>query len=366
MQATHPTAAPALLLRAIDDPLVLAAVDAHRWEALLSCARRNGVLAYLAERALASGVMERLPEAPVRHMMIARTAAARLAQVARSELEHVRRVLQPAGVPLLALKGVAYLLRHMPHAQSRLLSDIDVMVPREHLDLAERMLLDAGWQLTTQDPYDERYYRTWSHELPPLLFPGRILAVDVHHTICPPVSRLRPDPRRFWDSAVAVDDSGVKVLAPADSVLHAAVHLFFDSDFDGRFRDLLDLHEMLRAFDADVAAWDSLVVRARAHGLGRPLYYALTTLRHVLSTPVPVAVLREIQAFAPSRTTARWMSHTLQTVLAPIDPEAWPQAHRGRLWLLYVRSHWLRMPAHVLIPHLLRKSLRQRAAAEGG
>ena len=32
---------------------------------------------------------------------------------------------------------------------------------------------------------------------------------------------------------------------------------------------------------------------------------------------------------------------------------------RGSLWLLYVRSHWLRMPPHRLIVHLTRKALRR-------
>jgi hypothetical protein len=54
------------------------------------------------------------------------------------------------------------------------------------------------------------------------------------------------------------------------------------------------------------------------------------------------------------------MNRSLAMVLSPIDPESWPPAHRGRRWLLYARSHWLRMPAHLLIPHLVRKSLRRR------
>lgn len=365
MTRAVPAAAPALLLRAIADPSILAAIDPAQWEGLLSCARRNAVLAYLAECAVTSGIIERVPPGPARHLLAARTSAARLAQLARWELDRVLRVLQPAGIPLLALKGVAYLVRGMPHAATRILSDIDVMVPRDRIEAAERALLDAGWQATTTDPYDQKYYRTWSHELPPLLFPGRLLAVDVHHTICPPVSRLRPDPARFWADAVTMDDTGVKVLSEIDSVLHAAVHLFFDSDFDGRFRDLVDLHEMLRAFGDDEAAWGRLIDRARAQGLGRPLYYALTTACRVLATPVPSAVLREAHAFAPPRATGAWMERTLQTVLTPIDPEPWPPAHRGRLWLLYVRSHWLRMPAHLLVPHLVRKSLRPRTAVEG-
>jgi len=53
------------------------------------------------------------------------------------------------------------------------------------------------------------------------------------------------------------------------------------------------------------------------------------------------------------------MANTLETVLTPVDPQIWPPANRARLWLLFVRSHWLRMPAHLLVPHLVRKSMRR-------
>jgi hypothetical protein len=278
----------------------------------------------------------------------------------------VRRVLQPAGIPMIALKGVAYIVRAIPHAATRILSDIDVMVPRDRIDEAEAALLAGGWKGTKLDPYDQRYYRRWSHEIPPLSYPGRLLGVDVHHTICPPRSRLRPDPSRLWADAEPAGDTGVRVLSPVDSVLHSAVYLFFDSDFDGRFRDLVDLHELLAAFGPRAEFWPALIVRAREQGLGRPLYYALATLSAVLRTPIPAPTLRDARAFKPNPTTDGWMRKTLDSVLTPIDPARWPPAHRGRLWLLYVRSHWLRMPAYALVPHLLRKSARRAAGETAG
>jgi hypothetical protein len=353
---------PALLLDAIRDPHSLAALDPVAWERLLSCARRNAVLAYLAGLATSAGITDDLPEKPRAALLSATLAAARLAQLARWELDRVRRALRPAGVPLIALKGVAYLVRKMPHASTRLLADIDVMVPRDRIDDAEQVLLAAGWQGTTLDAYDQRYYRRWSHEIPPLLYPGRLLEVDVHHTICPPFSRLRPDAEQFWADSEPGVDAGLRLLSPVDTVLHAVVHLFFDSDFNGRFRDLLDLHELLAAFGAEEAFWPALLERAHGQGLGRPLYYAFTTLSGVLGTPIPVEAMNEVQEFKPSLLIDRWMTRTLNSVLTPVDPERWPPAHRGRLWLLYVRSHWTRMPAHLLIPHLARKSVRRAQA----
>jgi hypothetical protein len=349
----------ALLIESMLDPRTLVGLDAAAWERVLSCARRNAVLAYLAERAASADIIDSLPEIPRAGLVSARMAAARLAQLARWELDRVRRALQPWGIPMIVLKGVAYLVRGMPHASTRLLSDIDIMVPRDRIGDAEQALLEAGWKGTTLDAYDQRYYRRWSHELPPLLYPGRLLEVDVHHTICPPLSRLRPDPEQFWANSEPSADAGIRLLSPIDSVLHAVVHLFFDSDFNGRFRDLLDLHELLVAFGSEQRFWSGLLVRARQQGVGRPLYYAFTTLSQVLGTAIPAQAMRESRQFRPPPAVDHWMTGTLKCVLTPADPERWPPAHRGRLWLLYVRSHWTRMPAHLLVPHLLRKSVRR-------
>ena len=350
---------PARLLETLHDLACVQRLDPAGWESLVTCARRNAVLAYLAHRLEASGLLAQVPECPRAALVSARIAARRLAQLARWEVHQIARVLLPLGMPLLVLKGAAYVLRGMPHGDTRLISDVDVMVPRTTLDDAERALVTAGWQGTVLHPYDQRYYREWSHELPPLHYPGRIIGVDVHHTICPPVSRLRPDPAAFWAHAVRVGDDGVSVLAPCDALLHAAVHLFFDSDFDGRFRDLVDLHEMALAWGGDAAFWPALIARAQALGLGRPLHYTLTLLTRLLRTPIPTAALHDSRRFAAPAGVDGAMTRALTTVLRPIDPAVWPRRHRTLLWLLYARSHWLRMPAHLLVPHLLRKSLRR-------
>jgi hypothetical protein len=165
--------APAALIESIRDPRSLATIDSASWEHVLSCARRNAVLAYLGERAWSAGVIDDLPEIPRDALLSARTSAARIAQLARWELDRARRALRAAEIPMIALKGVAYILREMPHAATRLLSDIDIMVPRRRIAEAERVLLAAGWRATNLDAYDQRYYREWSHEIPPLRYPGR-------------------------------------------------------------------------------------------------------------------------------------------------------------------------------------------------
>ena len=111
MNADAALPAPRLLLAAIRDPSELTRLSLPQWERLLACARRNAVLAYVAERAATAGVVDALPERPRVALQSAQLAAARLAQLARWELDRVRRALLPVGVPIIALKGLAYIVR---------------------------------------------------------------------------------------------------------------------------------------------------------------------------------------------------------------------------------------------------------------
>jgi hypothetical protein len=356
---------PALLLRAIADPGSLARLTLPEWEALLACARRNVLAAHVSLLAQRAGVESNLPPEVRRHLEGARLYAARIAQLGRWELDRIRRAVGP-GVSLIALKGAGYLLRGLDFAGTRLMSDVDILVPREALDAVERALLDAGWQGAKLDPYDQTYYRRWMHELPPLQFPGRTLGVDLHHTISPPVSRLRPDAALFWEDSQATAFRGYRVLSPADTFLHSAVHLFFDSDFRDRFRDLVDLHELAAHFGASPDFWEHLSERAQRQGLGRPLFHAVDHLRRILGTPMPAPFVRAVTAAAPRQPVRGLMRALLGRVLPPADPATWPPPNAFTAWLLYARSHWLRMPPHLLIPHLARKAVRGPARTEIG
>jgi hypothetical protein len=51
------------------------------------------------------------------------------------------------------------------------------------------------------------------------------------------------------------------------------------------------------------------------------------------------------------------MTILLERALRPDHPDSRDGLSALALWLLYVRAHHLKMPAHILIPHLLRKAL---------
>jgi hypothetical protein len=50
------------------------------------------------------------------------------------------------------------------------------------------------------------------------------------------------------------------------------------------------------------------------------------------------------------------MDRLVALALLPPHPDYPPRARALACWLLYVRSHWLRMPPWLLIRHLLHKA----------
>ncbi|MDH4390634.1 MAG: nucleotidyltransferase family protein, partial [Aquabacterium sp.] len=348
------------LLAGIDDPRSIPLPD---WETLLAQARVARLWPRLGERCAGAAHADLPP--PVRqHLASGRQLGVAVRETMAAEVDRVADVLAGAGIRCVLLKGAAYLAADLPVARGRVFGDIDLLVPRADIGRAEQALLGGGWLCQGVDAYDMRYYRDWMHEIPPLTHVHRHSVLDLHHTITPPTSSFAVAGDRLLAHARCVDASrNLHVLQPVDQVLHSAVHLFSEGEFDHGLRDLLDLDDLLRDFAAqDPAFWPQLLARAGELGLQRPLHHALQSLVAQFGRQWPQAHAGQIAALRPAAVPAALMAWLLRHALKPLHASCRTPGDGLARWLLYVRSHWLRMPVHLLLPHLLRKAWMRRLA----
>ncbi|PTT93051.1 hypothetical protein DBR42_00755 [Pelomonas sp. HMWF004] len=349
---------PPLLTQVLRDAGHARELSMPDWDLLVRQARHANLLGRLHHHLAAAGVA--VPERPARHLLSAATMAARQHLSVRYEVRALQQVLQPLSSPLVLLKGAAYVMAGLPAASGRVFADVDILIARQHLDEAESLLTLQGWSGDKVDAYDQRYYRRWMHELPPMQHLFRGTSLDVHHTILPPTSRSHVDAAALLrDSIELPAHPGVYVLAPVDMVLHSAAHLFHEGEPDNLLRDLSDLDLLMRHFSAAAPDfWDRLTTRAESHGLQGPLRLALRYCQGVLGTPVPGAVLQRTSAQHSPRWGQKCLDFIYARVLRPMHASA---ADAWTAWCcraLYVRSHALRMPLPLLTYHLLHKALR--------
>ncbi|TMJ16592.1 MAG: nucleotidyltransferase family protein [Alphaproteobacteria bacterium] len=332
---------PALLLtRLLAEPSLVAGLKVD-WTSLLTAARAESLLGTLAFRLQGQA----LPD-PVEAILASVRADAAQGKVqALWEAEMARRALVPAGVEAILLKGTAYAAAGLDPAEGRSIGDLDILVPRASLPQTEQALLAAGWEWVKEDAYDDHYYRTWMHELPPLIHRERDRMIDVHHTILPLTARRRPDPEAMVAASVPLPD-GLRVLSPEDMICHAAAHLFADGDLAGGLRNLWDIDRLLRQFSAADGFWRRLHERASLHQLLAPVHRAGRLANDLYGTPLPEGwrVWDRADPLYRARLLAR---------------DGWGRTTRPALRFgFYVRSHWLRMPPAMLARHLLKKARR--------
>jgi Uncharacterised nucleotidyltransferase len=354
------------LLAAIRNPSAAALWTPEQWSRLVSHAYQTRLLARICCLLDDCDLLRQIPVAARHRLEWARQFARAQDRDLRWEVRQLERALSSLDVPVILLKGAAYVLRDLPPASGRLYADVDILVPKDKLTDVERALLAHGWEHEKLDPYDQRYYRDWMHELPPLTHRDRRTALDVHHTILPETGRLHPNAAELFRAALPLPGTRLATLCPADMVLHASAHLFEDGAVAGMLRDLVDLDALLRHFSQDPSFWPALFGRARLHQLDRPLFYALRYCSGFLGTPIDgqeSGVRNLAAAFAaeasPGRPTLGLMDSLIGKALLPEDRDRPSFAVSMSAFLLYIRSHWLRMPAHLLLPHLTRKFFRR-------
>jgi hypothetical protein len=330
------------------------------WELVVRVGRRLRLLARLAESLDAAGLLERVPPAPLRHLLAERQVSRYRTAAMRWALERIRAATGTPPYPRVLLKGAAYLAQGLPIASGRLPSDIDILVPRAQLSEVQRALSADGWSEVPLDEHDRRYYIEWSHELPPLRHPVHPIELDVHHDILPPMARTHVDIGRMLRTVRASPWDGWQVLQPTDQVLHSAANLFLDSQAHDRLRDLIDLDGLLRHFGRVPSFHAALLARAVELGLAEPLALGLRLCGESLGTPMPEAERAALRAHEPTAPRRWWLLPALRTLLAPSDPDRpMPWQQHVSATLLLARYHVARMPMRALLPHLAHK-LRRR------
>lgn len=324
---------------------------------MLRQARNSNLLAHLYALLEERGLIEQVPPQPREHLESSHVIAERHIQAVQWEVTLIRKALVKIGVQVILLKGAAYVMAKLPSARGRLFSDIDIMVPKDSLNEVEAALMLHGWAATHHDAYDQRYYRTWMHELPPMRHIKRSTVIDVHHAILPETAYFHPSPEKLRAASQTLDGyDDLKVFAPVDMVLHSAAHLFHEAELDNGLRDLVDIDSLLRHFSNMPSFWPKLVERAKELELTRPLFYALRYCALILHTQIPVDTMRAAEVGRPSRPTLTLMDILLTRALLPVHPSCSDRLTGVARRMLYVRANWLRMPPLLLARHLFHKA----------
>lgn len=345
-----------LIARVLLEPELIKDFSLKQWDLLIRQGRRANLLAKLAFNIEMNGLAAFVPKVAENHLSSAKKMVEQQDRIIRWELVCLEGELHRLNIPIVLLKGAAYFAKGLPNSIGRSFSDVDILVCKQQISKVESELLIHGWEAGHHDAYDQRYYRQWMHEIPPLRHRIRGATIDVHHGLIPETAEIKVNSALIYNKAIPINGHEMfRVLQPVDMFLHSAAHLFHEGELGNGLRDLFDLHELLSFFGRDVAFWKQLVFRASEVGLERPLWYALRFTTGLLGTNVPSEVVSQAKVGMPSWAARVVMEYCYSRALQPLHHTCDREGTSIARLFLYIRSHWIRMPFHLLALHLGRK-----------
>jgi hypothetical protein len=197
-------------------------------------------------------------------------------------LEEVRAALEAVQIPLLYLKGAAFLDTLYPALESREMSDVDALVRREDFERARTVIESLGYRRQPGGPWVEQFYG-WAY-----VRPG--ITLEIHRAFCDE-SQYDVDYGSIFERAVLHRSPSriIPTLSPEDTLLqlalHEAKHAFFVDE-----RSAEDVRRVIREWRPD---WRTVVDRARAWSMSLVLYVCLMQSRS--ESEVPAWVLSELR-----------------------------------------------------------------------
>ena len=350
-------------------PRLLAGLDLAGWDVVVRRARETALLGAVAHLARESVGWDAVPERPRRHLSGARRVARGNALALAWELECLEEPLSRLDAAPVLLKGAAYVAAGLPNAAGRIANDVDLLFPRDRLPRVESLLGWKGWVSSHLDAYDQRYYRRWMHELPPMRHARRGSTLDIHHNIVPETFAVHPDPARLLEQAVPVPGwPAYRVLCPAHMVLHAAAHLFSETEWDLALRDLYDIHCLAGCFAARDGEqfWLHLLEEAEALDLGRLLFYALRHAARRFATSVPDEAAARLRLAGPGPLRLAVLDAAFDGGFRPRAASSTGGRDAVARGVLFLRGHWLKMPPWLLARHLFHKAILARTKDRDG
>jgi hypothetical protein len=280
------------------------------WKRVLAVAGLQGAQSILARR-LRSEASEVIPPDLGKVLdRIDRAARHRQAYLERRLLDALE-VLSAAGIRVMLLKGAALAHTTYDSFGDRPMSDLDLLVDREHARDAQRLLCDAGWRPRFQ-AYDD-WYETQHHHLPPLAdtrAPSLAVGLELHVDILPPQQNpFAFSARDLWREAEHAPNAPAGTLVPSAThrLLHCAIHYTWSHMLHGAgWRTFRDVHAMAVAGQLD---HDAIVRHVRSSGAGACVYWTLRLAHTLGCASTPAGILESLRPRWPEAVLRRLERH---------------------------------------------------------
>ncbi|MDP3879106.1 MAG: nucleotidyltransferase family protein [Dehalococcoidales bacterium] len=274
-----------LLSREPDWELLLEKATFHRLSCLLSHHLRSAELTAFVPQPVLKKLQSIYYTSLTRNVLL------------QDELSRLLAALNREGIPVIVLKGAALLGIVYQDISLRPMSDLDILVPVEHLDRVEAVVSQHGYE-HIYSRHSQEVAREKMHQLPCMMNREKHIFLEIHQHIVDSDSPYHFDLHHFWNRAqrITILETDSLTFAPEDLLIHLGIHFIFDRHYSSvsAIGQLCDISEVILHF-GDSLDWDMVEALAEEFGVGAALHIVFYACEHLLGTEVPESVLSRLQ-----------------------------------------------------------------------
>ncbi|MGC9468621.1 MAG: nucleotidyltransferase domain-containing protein [Anaerolineae bacterium] len=221
------------------------------------------------------------------------------------EMDRILAALAEERVPVLLLKGAAFVETVYGNPGLRPMVDIDLLVDR--VAAAERALVKAGYEMSTADPWPGFSWR-YRNSVAYSRLSGRglpwLVGLHVRLFDVPYYERIPMDEWFARGIAAPGLGHGACVPAPEDHLVYLCGHLALHHQYDPTLLRFVDIALLIQR-TGDNLDWDQVVDRGVAWRLVIPLQRVITRLEGLWPGTLPPDVVTRIAQLRPTGSERR-------------------------------------------------------------
>jgi hypothetical protein len=267
-------------------------IDEAQWDEVVRLAGNYQLASVLYHRLKHSKALTTLPESVrsvLSEMHLSNDATAMALQY---RLGQVLRVFAQRGLPVIVLKGAFLAQVVYPHDSERMMSDVDLLVPKAKAREAVDVLQSLGYQSELGYPVQDMF--SVKHEAPVFVKDG-FPPIDLHWTLTAPEMPFEIDLDGLWQRAQQINIAGVPVLGLSweDFLLHLIIHIIRHRMYE-MLRSVYDVAAMLHCCSLKID-WEALVLRARTWKVEHGTSLILNLANNLFGASIPESVFDGLQ-----------------------------------------------------------------------
>lgn len=242
------------------------------------------------------------------------------------ELKDILGKFHERGISCIILKGLAFIETiYHENPGVRPMKDIDLLLRKEDVNEASRILKEMGYQFY-KGYHTEAYYRQ-SHFHLPFQKRGKSahFHVEIHWQLLPSHIPVDLDVEGFRHRAVEINFLGAKAdtFHPED----ALIYLIWHTSLNG-FNELLSLADLLYLIKYHSPSWDKLIKQVQNAHLAIPLYWT----SYITSKLLKLNVVPSPDIDPVSRTFTR-VFFTDKNIMEQFILSDWPLVNLTRVFM---------------------------------